>query len=645
MSQYFKTLGEDLVRAGYPIVPLPLGSKGPRIKNWPNLRLSVEDVQRMAANGSAQAGVGVIAATCPAIDVDILDDVVADAMNDAIDVIFEKRCALTRTGKAPKFLVPFRSDTPFRKMSSNTYTDGTNEHKVEILGDGQQWVAYHIHPDTGKPYVWYDGLSDDGIVGVRRADLPELTPDHARSVIDAFELLAAEKVRCGDWRAASRTANASQESASVESDPFASQPTNLTRSQIEWLLGKQDVNGYKSWIDAGMALHHQFNGEDEGFDIWDAWSANGHTYDETVMRTHWDSFGSGKHVPQTMRSLLDKHGQPPKKQTLETDRSFQFYKGSEYAEDFIGGPEIVEDVFPAQGTGMMFGPSGSGKTFWMLDLAFHVQNGVQWRDKDVAQGDVMYIAAEAGRGIKKRIRGVLNAHPGWTAPFFADMAPDLSDVEWIKTIRDAAQAAGRPSMVVIDTMSASFAGDDSSQADVAPMIRNLTSLSMALECLVVFVHHTTKEGTSWRGSGAFFADVDAVLELVTSGEGNTRKQHIVQRKHRDGEAGKEYPFDLVVTESLGTKPNGKHITTMVVEQSTQRAAPKKAGKEGTNARLLREVYAEIDKGLGEVTAADLLDAAGEKFGKGFRRDNYRRSLAGMIGFEGACLPYETVIYL
>src|ERR1700757_4482574 len=107
MPQYFKDLGENLVRHGYRIVPLPPGSKGPRMKGWPQASLTVEDVRRMAANGSAQAGVGVIAASTPAIDVDILDPDIAQQMSDEIDGIFAGQSLMTRTGMAPKFLVPF----------------------------------------------------------------------------------------------------------------------------------------------------------------------------------------------------------------------------------------------------------------------------------------------------------------------------------------------------------------------------------------------------------------------------------------------------------------------------------------------------------------------------------------------------------
>lgn len=249
----------------------------------------------------------------------------------------------------------------------------------------------------------------------------------------------------------------------------------------------------------------------------------------------------------------------------EADLAFTFHAGDDYALDFNAAPELIEDVLPERGIAMVFGPSGKGKTFWMLDLAFHVHNGIRWRDKDIVQGDVMYVAAEAGRGIKKRIQAVKRIHPDWCAPFVADVAPDLASAISLQAVRDAALAVGKPVMVIIDTMSASFEGDDSSQQDIAKMMRNLKTLSDALECLVVFVHHATKDGASYRGSGVLFANVDAVLELVAEGEGTERRQWVTQKKHREGEDGKSYPFNLLISEPLAFKPNGKPVTSCTVE--------------------------------------------------------------------------------
>ena len=261
-----------------------------------------------------------------------------------------------------------------------------------------------------------------------------------------------------------------------------------------------------------------------------------------------------------------------------SDMAFRFYSGDDYATDFNAADEIVEDVLPSQGLAMVYGQSGSGKTFWMLDMAFHMQNGVKWRDKDVKQGDVMYVAAEAGRGIKKRIQAVKAIHPEWRAPFVADVAPNLGSTTSVEAVRDAARAVGVPAVIIVDTMSASFEGDDSSQQDVAKMLRNLKVLADDLQCLVIFVHHSTKEGGSHRGSGVFYNDVDAVLEVISEGEADKRKQWVKQLKHREGEAGKNYPFSLLISAPLSFKPNGKPVTSCTVSQESYEP-PAKQGKE------------------------------------------------------------------
>jgi nucleoside-diphosphate-sugar epimerase len=144
---------------------LPPGSKGPRIKGWPSLKLDKPTFHKMAANGSADAGIGVLARYTPAIDVDILDEVAAQEMSELIDEIFAGQALMTRTGRAPKFLIPFRSDDPFKKLTSSVYTDGENDHKVEILGDGQQVRHYTYGGDLAAGIVTAmehpDALNED----------------------------------------------------------------------------------------------------------------------------------------------------------------------------------------------------------------------------------------------------------------------------------------------------------------------------------------------------------------------------------------------------------------------------------------------------------------------------------------------------
>lgn len=577
MPQYLKDYGETLVELGYRIVPIPPGGKGPKRKGWPAFAPDAAQVRQWYTNGSAHDGIGVIAATCPAIDVDVMDEDIAQRMSDAIDALFPGQRLMSRTGKAPKFLVPFRSDSPFRKLSSAIYTDGQHEHKVEILGEGQQWVAYHVHPGTGKPYSWWDGVSSGGILESPRGGLPALTRDDAQCVIDAFEVLAAGMVAAGRWTAKAAPAKRNAP-ASAGDDPFADQPVGKSESEVARLL-EQHPNAdadYDRWFKVLAAVHHELG--DAGRELAYEWSSSCAKHTDEKFDTTWDSLGryTGKQV--TLRSLLktERAATPiPGLPSGATESDpFPFYPGDEYAQGFEDVSELIEDLLPDQGTGMVYGTSQSGKTFWSIDVAFHVHNGTPWRDKAVKQGPVFYIAAEAGRGIRKRIAAYKALHPDAVSPFFADTAPDLLNPVWVDRILDSIRLRGGASLVIIDTMSASFTGDDSSQQETAVMRQNCATLAKSLKCLVLFVHHAKKDGASWRGSGVLFNDNDVVVEISADGEGPTRTHCAHVTKQRDDEAGQKYGFRLVKSGKLGQKPSGKPITSCTIEQTDDKPVKK-----------------------------------------------------------------------
>ena len=60
-----------------------------------------------------------------------------------------------RFGRLPKRTLPFRTATPFPKMSASFEAPNGTLHKIEVLGDGQQFICFGIHPDTQEPYTWH----------------------------------------------------------------------------------------------------------------------------------------------------------------------------------------------------------------------------------------------------------------------------------------------------------------------------------------------------------------------------------------------------------------------------------------------------------------------------------------------------------
>src|SRR5262249_26481784 len=142
----------------------------------------------------------------PAVDIDVRDPVIADQLESALRASFPDVQLLVRTGMPPKRLIPFRCETPFKKMAvSFKSTDGVT-HKVEGLGNGQQFIADGIHPDTGNPYTWSD---DADLLSVAHEHLPLLDEATARRFIaEAGVIMAA-----AGWTEVSKTKSKTSTSA------------------------------------------------------------------------------------------------------------------------------------------------------------------------------------------------------------------------------------------------------------------------------------------------------------------------------------------------------------------------------------------------------------------------------------------------
>jgi len=139
----------------------------------------------------AAGGTGLLAKATPAIDIDILVPDAAGAVEQLVrDRFDEHGKILVRIGKAPKRAIPFWTDTPFKKITANLIApDGLKCQKIEFLGDGQQFVAFGIHPETGKPFEWFGGEPGE----VTRDELPAISEAEARALVeDAVELLCTE---------------------------------------------------------------------------------------------------------------------------------------------------------------------------------------------------------------------------------------------------------------------------------------------------------------------------------------------------------------------------------------------------------------------------------------------------------------------
>ena len=188
MTDHFRNHGRALLANGYLIVPIRKGEKRPAISGWQKARLGMEDLTRYPDHG-----VGVLcgqgAHPIVGVDIDVSHPVIGPAL-----IAWCRRNlgdGAERVGAAPRILLAYRADSAgWAKGASVQFFDPTdptkpsgkdNHQQVEILGLGQQFVAYHEHPDTGRDYQWVDLMG--GLESLRASDLPVVTEKHVAALL------------------------------------------------------------------------------------------------------------------------------------------------------------------------------------------------------------------------------------------------------------------------------------------------------------------------------------------------------------------------------------------------------------------------------------------------------------------------------
>lgn len=351
---FLEKYGARLIKNGYEIIPIRRGSKAPPFDGWSHVRADADELEMWLSGrfrernkkgdltgkvitmpALAKAGVGILSRLTAAADLDIRDEAMALAMEDFVTTEFG--FAPVRVGLAPKRLLLFRASEPFSKVQSSFWIDpfGDGEdgkpikHKVEILGSGQQFVAFAIHPDTGKRYEW---LGKQSPVTTKVDALPELSEADARRIVAEFERLAVaagwEKVK--NTGLSSRALTASTAVGRIDHDDvFASDRARVTDLDDEELRRKlllvPGVDDYETWLQIGMALYHQFEGSPEGLELWHEWSCTSDHYKTDALDKRWETFDIAEkgRTPVTARLIIKLAKEAEEQIAVETFREIQ----------------------------------------------------------------------------------------------------------------------------------------------------------------------------------------------------------------------------------------------------------------------------------------------------------------------------------
>jgi AAA domain len=226
---------------------------------------------------------------------------------------------------------------------------------------------------------------------------------------------------------------------------------------------------------------------------------------------------------------------------------------------------LVKGLIPQDTMGMVFGASGSFKSFVALALALHVAHGVPWCGHRTRQGIVLYVAAEGGAGIHRRVTA-LNQQYGWqpTDAFRVCITPIvLSEQPYVEAICKSIEALPeRPALVIIDTLSQSSAVDENDATQVAGLLRRINAeIRVRFGCTIVWVHHTGHNVTERpRGSSVLTANMDFTLACVRP-DVHARACSIETMKQKDADRLPPLLFDLI-SHDVGVDEDGEALTSL-----------------------------------------------------------------------------------
>lgn len=191
---------------------------------------------------------------------------------------------------------------------------------------------------------------------------------------------------------------------------------------------------------------------------------------------------------------------------------------------------------PLGGLVGLYGPPGVGKSFIAIDMACSVAAGGFWQGRKVKEGYVLYVSAEGGSGIGKRVkawsisRGVeaRDIRVAW----LTESVPVNADSEGMDTLLERIEEADeRPSLVIIDTLARCFDGDENQQEDMGRFVAGVDRLRRGFDATVIVVHHTRLDGDRERGNTAFRGAADTMLSV----ERRHGKLMLVCNKQKDAE--------------------------------------------------------------------------------------------------------------
>lgn len=240
--------------------------KKPLLADWRKITLTAPLI-RSWAHGPCRShtNTGIRTRGLVAVDIDVLNESLADQLLQLATGMLGET-PLVRIGKAPKRLAVYKGapDTAKARTPEFFFDDGSKS-LVECLSDGQQFVAFGIHPGTMQPYRWIGPSPLD----IAPTDLPVVD---ARGMQDYLRQAEAMLRQAGGRTAKELRGIAERPERKRAPISRPGDWPRPTRADVESALAAvPNVHDWHGWFKIGAAIWDALGSEGE--ELFARWSA------------------------------------------------------------------------------------------------------------------------------------------------------------------------------------------------------------------------------------------------------------------------------------------------------------------------------------------------------------------------------------
>ncbi len=292
----------------------------------------------------------------------------------------------------------------------------------------------------------------------------------------------------------------------------------------------------------------------------------------------------------------------------------------------------VDEILLEKGTTLLYGNTNVGKSLLALDWSLRLSLGFNWFNQEVSrQYKVAYVYAEGAAGLQLRYRAYLEGFDledyeprlrknlrfiGLEEPVtLTPHKEGITGKDWgrfMETFRH-----WRPDFVVLDPIQEIFRGiDNKDDGQVGKVFALRDLLKNELDCGLLLVHHTNKQGKEFRG-------VTTWLDLADTGfviEADERTSAVVEvRPTKNRFGAKDHKWTLALKEQVIKDRRLEGMTSVYMTGGTRTEGSTAEGR-------AEDIYAWlIDNGPARHGA--IQDAME------FKIDNYLKKLerTGLVG--------------